>query len=167
MSLSFLDKKEIKLFLTFFILYSFFVHWVGWNEETRITLTKTIISEHRFEIDTYANFTGDRSLYRDHYYIDKAPGSSFMALPLYSFFNHTPIYSKENKILLPEPQFNTTVYLWIDYPEEERILQALSVIFLSSLPGALLIVLIYKISKFFIKNLKYRLFCIRPIIIYL
>lgn len=77
------DKKELKLFLTFLLLYSFFIRWEGWNENTRLDLIRAIVEEHRLTIDSYYRNTGDRSIYQGHYYSDKAPGMSFIGAPIY------------------------------------------------------------------------------------
>ncbi|MEM5811880.1 MAG: hypothetical protein QXG91_04045, partial [Candidatus Aenigmatarchaeota archaeon] len=79
-----LDKIETKIFLTFFLLYSFLVYWVGSNENSRLALVKAIVDENRFEIDSYYNQTSDRAFYKNHYYSDKEPGLSFLAIPIYA-----------------------------------------------------------------------------------
>ncbi len=150
------SKIEFKIFLSFFIIYIFFIHWVGWNEESRIALTEAIVKENKIEIDTYSNFTGDRAIYKGHYYSDKAPGTSFLASFVYLI---SPNVSKiKNEILISRPHLNTTVYTMYELPGKYLIFRILSIVFLSCLPGALIVVLIYKISIFFVKKPKYRLF---------
>lgn len=159
-----LSRKELKIFLTFFIIYSFFVYWSTWNEESRFALTRAIVNEKRFEIDSYANQTGDRSFYNGHYYSDKDPEQSLLATPTYwiwkfiyyNFFpsnfikthseNTTYVVERDNPIVhYINPGFFTLVSI------------ALVTIFTSSLLSALTVMLIYKILKYFTKNEKLRL----------
>jgi len=75
--------NEFKIFITTVIIFSFFIQWVWWASNTNLDLTRAIVNENSLIIDTYANNTGDRSLYVGHYYSDKLPGLSFLALPPY------------------------------------------------------------------------------------
>ena len=70
------------LALTAFLTYASFIQDPGaGNVVSRIALTESITRHHQLTIDRYAKFTTDRA-YRDgHFYSDKAPGLSFMALP--------------------------------------------------------------------------------------
>lgn len=153
------DNIEIKIFLTFFLIYLLFSHWVGWNEESRISLTKSISRENSFQIDIYANFTGDRAFYDGHYYSDKAPGTSFLATPISLILDSIfcNIENSEETILVPKTVFLSKIYLFYNLPFRESVLQILTVIMLSALPGALLVVLIYKTSRFFVENHIYSL----------
>jgi len=78
-----LNKREIKIFFIFFVIYSFFIHWSGWNETSFFVLTRAIVDEGRLEIDSYYNQTSDRAFYDENYYSIKAPGLSFFASPIY------------------------------------------------------------------------------------
>ena len=82
--MEFLNKTEIKIFITFFLIYSFFIHWPGMNENSRFFLTRAIVDEGRFEIESFYNQTADRSYYNGHCYSDKEPGLSFFTVPLIS-----------------------------------------------------------------------------------
>jgi hypothetical protein len=82
----FLKVEELKIFLTFFILYSLFIHWVGWNEDTRLLAAISIIEKNTFDINAYANFTGDRILVNGKFYSDKAPGISLFLSSIYFIF---------------------------------------------------------------------------------
>jgi len=80
----------ISLFLLFFITYGYFFQGGGWNQNSRICLTRAILHQHTFVIDEYKEDsknpyfefvnTGDWSYYRGHYCTNKAPGLSFMAV---------------------------------------------------------------------------------------
>lgn len=68
------DKVEIKIFLSTFVIYLLFLNWIGWAENSLYDLTRAIVDENRFEIDSFYNNTGDRLLINGHYYSNKAPG---------------------------------------------------------------------------------------------
>jgi len=147
-----LGREEIKLFFTFFVIYSIFVHWVGWNENSRFDLTRAIVEEERIEIDSYHNNTGDRSYYNGHYYSDKAPGVSFLASPVYAILYNILGPGKVEDFIAEE--FNKAV-IQIPYFEglEVQLSKILLVVIFSSLPGALSVIILYKIlGKFKVKG---------------
>lgn len=72
------------------LLYSVFPNryprFVSPNELSRILLTKSIVDEGTFVIDSGIRRTGefgDLARFRGHYYSDKAPGLSLIAVPVY------------------------------------------------------------------------------------
>ena len=69
-------NNETKLFLIFLLVYGFFMHWTGWEEESRFSLTKSIVENGTLNIDNYYFFSGDLAYYNGHYYSDKMPGIS-------------------------------------------------------------------------------------------
>jgi 4-amino-4-deoxy-L-arabinose transferase-like glycosyltransferase len=145
---------DLKLFLTFFIIYSIFVHWVGWNEESRLLLAISIVDSNSFDINKYKDFTGDRLLINGNYYSDKPPGISFFLSPIYYIFrnliNEQFGENKNNYYLVPQPQFNTTVYLIGTGIEKSVVLTIIfGVIFLSSLTGALSVVIFKRLLLIF------------------
>ena len=134
-----LNKKELKIFLTFFIIYLCFIRFEPWNDTAKLDLTRAIVDEHRFEIDSYINDTedyigntGDRAYYKGHYYIDKPPGASFLTIPVYAVF----------KLFFGMPDTKLKLH----------ILEFMIIAFSSVLFSALLVVLMYKISRFFLKK---------------
>jgi hypothetical protein len=76
-------QPRLKLFLTLLLIYTWFTHWYGWHETSRFVLVRAIGEEGRFEIDSWANQTGDRAVVKGHYYSDKDPGLSMLATPIY------------------------------------------------------------------------------------
>jgi len=161
---NFLSTKEVKIFLTFFIIYSLFIHWIGWNEDSRFDLVRSIIDEKRFDIDSFFNNTGDRSFYNDHYYSDKNPGTSFLAVPTYEVWKYVynNFFPRDfKKLNSGTSQYmainSTTVHeLTFFWPVNPGFFIYFSMIFItiftSSLFGALTVVLIYKFSNYFIKE---------------
>jgi len=54
------------------------------NADTRIALTRAIVDDHTVRIDPYVRQLVDRSWYHGHFYTDKAPGVSLLAVPVYA-----------------------------------------------------------------------------------
>src|SRR5438552_64190 len=54
------------------------------NADARVALTRAIVDDHTLRIDRYAAGLADRSAYRGHFYTDKAPGTSLLAVPVYA-----------------------------------------------------------------------------------
>jgi hypothetical protein len=63
-----------------FVSYAYFYQAGGWNQNSRFALDRAIIERHTLEIDAYQLHTGDRAIWNGHYYSDKAPGASLLAL---------------------------------------------------------------------------------------
>ena len=80
-SLSTLRRSAVVLGAALLLSYAYFYQAGGWNQNTRFALVRAIIEHRSIQIDPYAESTGDRSLWQGHYYSDKAPGASLLALP--------------------------------------------------------------------------------------
>lgn len=65
-----------------FASYAYFYQAGGWNQNSRFALVRAILERHTLQIDAYQLHTGDRAFFEGHYYSDKAPGQSLMALPV-------------------------------------------------------------------------------------
>jgi hypothetical protein len=82
-------KYYILLFALFFISYAYFFQGGGWNQNIRVCLTRAIIHEHSLIVDRYKEDTremafvnsGDWAYYNGHYYCNKSPGLSLLAVP--------------------------------------------------------------------------------------
>jgi hypothetical protein len=128
-----MNKTEIKIFLTFFVIYSFFVQWNDvWDFNSSLSLTKAIVEKNRIEIDSYHNTTEVKSYYKGHYYSPVAPGLSFLMSWVYIICKEFTTFTSIHEFLL--------------------------VIFSNPLYGALSSVLIYKILNFFIKDKIHKFF---------
>jgi len=166
-----ISKNELKIFFTFFIIYFILIHWTGWNEYSSFALIKSVFDEGKFQIDNYFNYTVDRSYYNGHYYSNKAPGLSFISAPIYTTWKFiyknllfSSSYSINNSSIYYETINNQKVILYIEnFNVFDLISQFLLTAFTSPLYSALLILLIYKFSKFFIKKENQRLI---PVIIF-
>jgi hypothetical protein len=83
-------NSYLLLFILFFGTYAYFFQGGGWNQNIRICLTRAIIDHHTFIIDSYKEDsrdpkfefvnTGDWAYCNGHYYSNKPPSLSFMAV---------------------------------------------------------------------------------------
>jgi hypothetical protein len=157
-------KRDVKLFITFFFVYAFFTQWYGWNEQSHFSLTRAIVEEKRFEIDSFANQTGDRSFFNNHYYTDKTPGLSLLSTSIYYVW-HSVYHNLFPKEFIEKNSGDDSfvsesigdVYL-ITYVNPGFFIftsMILLTIFTSSLFASLTALLIYKISKYLVSNERY------------
>src|SRR5437588_1236568 len=81
-------SRRERLGLAFFWLvvlaYGFFVPSIlSWNTESHLYPAFAIVDHGTTRIDAYQQGLGDKSYWKGHYYTDKAPGLSFLAVPVY------------------------------------------------------------------------------------
>ena len=55
----------------------------NFNTESHLYVTYSIVDHHTLNIDAYHRSLGDESYWHGHYYSDKAPGLSLLAVPVY------------------------------------------------------------------------------------
>jgi len=120
------------MFLIIWIIYIFFI---GENDKPMpssiISLTASIVDKHSLNIDEY-NYSVDNAYYNGHYYSGLAPGTSFLAVPIYFLI----------KIL-----FNVTLS-----PITQQGIGFVLTIFTTSFFGALSSMVLLKIGEIFSKN---------------
>lgn len=79
--------EVILIFSITFIAYAYFSSNSDWNTNSRLALVKSIVLENRFEIDSFRKSpflpTKDVARFLDHYYSDKAIGSSLIGNVFY------------------------------------------------------------------------------------
>lgn len=145
-------KEEIKIFLIFFLVFAYFAHWPGWNENSRLDLTKAIVDEGRLTIDSYYNNTGDRSYINGHYYSDKAPGTSFLAVIPYAvwktFWNILPDSITDSlgpDSNFTQPREGKEVYDLVNPGAFELYTYIIITLSISCVSGAVICTLMYKI----------------------
>jgi hypothetical protein len=66
--------------LGLFVSYAYFYQAGGWNQNSRFALVRAMTERNTLQIDAYHDSTGDRAVWRGHYYSDKAPGASLLAV---------------------------------------------------------------------------------------
>lgn len=70
--------------LWLFGLFAYFVPAATWSPVSRFALTHAMVDQHTVAIDALAEATGDRALRDGHFYSDKAPIPSMLAVPAYA-----------------------------------------------------------------------------------
>ncbi|MBW2652693.1 MAG: hypothetical protein JRC57_06375 [Deltaproteobacteria bacterium] len=79
-------------FILFFVSYGYFFQGGGWNQNIRICLTRAIIHHGTFTVDRFKEDSkemefvnaGNWAFYNGHYYSNKSPGLSFLAVPSFA-----------------------------------------------------------------------------------
>jgi hypothetical protein len=80
-----LVTELVRIFLVCLVAYAWVVHgWHSWNADSHLALTYAIVDRHTLDIDSYAADLGDRAMVGEHYYTDKLPAQSFLAVPAYA-----------------------------------------------------------------------------------
>ena len=64
-----------------FLSFIYFYEGGGWSQNSRFDLLRAMVEKHTLQIDAYHENTGDLGHSGGHFYSDKAPGVSFLALP--------------------------------------------------------------------------------------
>jgi hypothetical protein len=82
-------RVEALLFLAFWLSFAGVLHGkAGWNVNSRLALTFAVVDHGSFAIDAYHDkpLTGtlDKAFFRGHYYSDKSPALSLLAVPFYA-----------------------------------------------------------------------------------
>jgi hypothetical protein len=73
------------MFWLIVISYAYFISSVpSFNTESHLYPAFSMVDHHTLNIDRYATRLGDKSYWHGHYYTDKAPGLSFLAVPAYA-----------------------------------------------------------------------------------
>lgn len=73
----------VPLFFLLVGIYAYFYQAGGANQNTRFDLVRSIVEEQTFRIDHYHYNTNDKARREQHYYIDKAPGVSWLGVPVH------------------------------------------------------------------------------------
>ena len=77
-------RVSVPLFALVFGTYAYFYQAGGWNQNSRFDLTRAIVERGTLSIDAFQENTGDKALRDGHWYTDKAPGLSLLAVPAYA-----------------------------------------------------------------------------------
>lgn len=121
------------------LAYGFFIPSIlSWNTESHLYPAFAIVDHHTVRIDAYHQGLGDKSYWHGHYYTDKAPGLSFLAVPVYAGM----------RVLFPKVKVRGfLLYKHIkDYyyiPEDLAYLRYAITYLLVSLPSAALAVMLW------------------------
>ncbi|MEE9385813.1 MAG: hypothetical protein V3V08_20580 [Nannocystaceae bacterium] len=80
------DTRLRKVALLLLVTYAYFVPAPAWNENSRFALTRALVEEQTTRIDSSHYTTGDKSRRGEHFYSDKAPGASMLAVIPYATY---------------------------------------------------------------------------------
>jgi hypothetical protein len=94
------NRKEVILALVLLTCFTFFVQWTGAEQRSFFSLILALNNDQSLSIDRYESLTPDKALYDGHYYSDKAPGLSFLGLPVYAVLNRMQNLNRPG-LLLP------------------------------------------------------------------
>jgi hypothetical protein len=89
-------RERILLLLVALTAFAF-AYGPGWPDVSRLGLTQSIALDGTLRIDRYASQTGDKSFYGAHWYSDKAPGVSLVALPAFEAFRATSLAGRREE----------------------------------------------------------------------
>jgi hypothetical protein len=79
------ERLGMTLFWLTILVYAYFVpEYYSWNTESHLYPAYSFVDHRTFRIDRYQQFLGDISYWHGHYYSDKAPGLTFLAIPVYA-----------------------------------------------------------------------------------
>jgi len=79
--------NQIAIALLLLACYAYaFPRWADWNQNSRFDLVVAVVDHGTLSIDCCVSNTGDYALFEGHTYSDKAPGLSFLGLPVYVLF---------------------------------------------------------------------------------
>ena len=80
-------KRYLSLFLLLFLTSAYFLpRWASWSQNSRLDLTMALVDKGTLSIDDYYTNTGDYAAFEGHFYTDKAPGVSFLGVPVYAVY---------------------------------------------------------------------------------
>ncbi len=157
-------SNEIALFLILFICYSYtFPRWADWNQNSRFYMVQAIVEHGTLSIDCCKDNTGDYALFEGHYYTDKAPGLSFLSVPLYAVYRVIVSVGPMESLLMKVANSGALAStlrqggsgLLLD-KLHVALGMTLSTILFVSLPSALLGVIFYRFLGAFSINTAYR-----------
>ncbi len=153
-------RHEICIFLVLLTCYGyFFPRWASWSQNSRLDLVMAIVDQGRLDIDEYYQNTGDYACYEGHYYSDKAPGLSFLAVPFYAVFRTMaaiPAVTRLTEKLTQGEALAATLRQDGTGLLPQKVYFALALYFVTfftvSVPSALLGVILYRFLGFFVEE---------------
>jgi uncharacterized membrane protein len=145
-------KQELLLFILLFSCYIYFFPRRDWSQNARLDQVLAIADEKRLNIDSYYPNTEDYAFYNDHYYNVKAPGTTFLSVPIYTAFKVLSKIPSLNRVLLNleyfDPSCDSPAKEWGGIPVTENYFaSALYFVtaFAVALPSAILGVVFYRL----------------------
>jgi hypothetical protein len=109
------------MFLFLYLPYAYFNHSDGWNQRARFAELHAIVLHRTFAIDAYQGITGDKGLLNGHYYSEKAPATTLMALPAFAL----TVFVQERMGIDPDSEAGWRVSEWTTTAGSIAVLAAL------------------------------------------
>ncbi|RMH39267.1 MAG: hypothetical protein D6689_17115 [Deltaproteobacteria bacterium] len=79
-----MSRPEAALFALALGAYAYFYQAGGWNQNSRFDLVRAVVERGTASIEGYHHNTGDHSRKDGVHYCDKAPGASWLGVPVYA-----------------------------------------------------------------------------------
>jgi hypothetical protein len=121
-------RPEAVLLLWMLGAYAFFFQAGGWNANVRFALVRSVVEQGRLTIDDFRGASGDLAKLHGSYYCDKAPGISFLSVPL---------YAAQRAVLGSAPSSRPALHLAL----------YLATVLVVGLPAALAVVVLYHLAR--------------------
>jgi hypothetical protein len=115
------------------IAYATMIQSFSWNQASHYDLIRSLNNDGT-TIDAYQENTGDKVIYKGHYYSARAPGLALFALPFYDTLNlvNADSWARESKALRSDDEMVYLIGLWGNV-----------------LPGFLLLLLVWRMAERF------------------
>ncbi len=122
-------KPQWIIFIGLLISYLYiFPRWVDWNQNAHFDLAAAVVERGSLSIDAYVHNTGDYAIFNGRTYVDKAPGLSFLDIPVYALIRpliDTPLAHSLILMIGHDPIAATTIHRAISQiPETEFVFAA-------------------------------------------
>ena len=92
--------------------YAYFYQGGGWNQNSRFALVRAMTERDTLQIDAYREATGDRAVWKGHFYSDKAPGASllsFVPVDLVRALNNAVGVDPDSDVAITRTSYAATV----------------------------------------------------------
>ena len=148
-----INRLWIPLLIFFLLLvnYVYFLpRWADWGQNARLNLVFSVVDQGTLSIDDYYENTGDYAFFEGHHYMDKAPGPSFLGIPVYFVIKpvlHLPVVENIMQRIAGSSAFEDTLNEEGSGLLEDKIyfaiVQYILVFIVIAVPSAFLGVLIF------------------------
>ncbi len=151
---------QIALFIILLVCFSYtFPRWEDPNQNSHIDMIIAVVDNGTFQIDQYVQNTVDFAKVGNHYYSDKAPGMSFLGMPVYAglrYFLNLPVVDRLMNRLANNAAFVATLRQNGSGILKDKvrfaIAQVVLTFVLAALPSALLGLLLFRLLRRFTLN---------------
>ncbi|MGA2320681.1 MAG: hypothetical protein ABSG95_08040 [Solirubrobacteraceae bacterium] len=115
------------------LAYATMIQNFSWNQTSHYDLIRSLNNDGT-TIDAYQENTGDKVLYKGHYYSARAPGLALFALPFYDALNlvNADSWARKSQALRSDDEMVYLIGLWANV-----------------LPGLLLLLLVWRVAERF------------------